>query len=69
MTGVDSRQPGGLGYAELAGLVGPPIRSGLAVGMEVTIFDPGLDPDGRIGAAFATAIVDVPRAGGMADGT
>lgn len=58
MPAVDSRAPDGLSSAELAGLVGPLLRSGLAIGMEVTIFDPELDPDGRIAKGFTTALVD-----------
>ena len=58
MPAVDSRQPGGLGYAELVGLLGPLLSSGLAVGMEVTIFDPELDPTGEIAEGFTTAIVE-----------
>jgi arginase family enzyme len=50
--------PSNLGSAELTELVGPPLGPGLVVGMKVVIFGPDLDPDGRIGAAFATALVD-----------
>lgn len=57
MPAVDSRQPDGLSWAELAGLIGPVLRSPLAIGMEVTIFDPELDPDGRVGARLAAALV------------
>ena len=66
MPAVDSRAAGGLSYAELTGLVGPLLRSGLAVGMEVTIFDPDLDPDGRIAAGFTDALVGA-LANGEAD--
>ena len=33
------------------------MRSGLAVGIEVTIFDPELDPTGEIAERFAGALV------------
>jgi arginase len=57
MPAVDSRQPDGLSYGELVGLLRPLLGSGLAVGMEVTIFDPELDPDGRIAEEFTTALI------------
>ncbi len=66
MPAVDSRQPGGIGYGELVELLRPLLRSGLAVGMEVTIFDPDLDPDGRIAAGFTDALVGA-LANGEAD--
>ena len=58
MPAVDSRQPGGIGYGELVELLRPLLRSGLAVGMELTIFDPELDPTGEISAAFTAAVVE-----------
>lgn len=58
MPAVDSRQPGGLGYAELVELLRSLLRSGLAAGMELTIFDPELDPTGEIAEAFTAAVVE-----------
>jgi arginase len=58
MPAVDSRQPGGLSYSELVELLRVLLRSGLAVGMEVTIFDPELDPTGEIAAGFTDALVE-----------
>ena len=58
MPAVDSRQPGGMDYAELVELLRPLLRSGLAVGMEITIFDPELDPTGEIAEAFTAAVVE-----------
>jgi arginase len=57
MPAVDSRQPGGLSYAELIELLRVLLRSELAVGMQVTIFDPELDPTGGIAEEFTSAIV------------
>lgn len=57
MPAVDSRQPDGLGYAELTEILEMLLSSGTAVGMEITIFDPELDPTGRIAEQFTTAIV------------
>jgi arginase len=47
---VDSPTPGGLGLEELAELVRPLVRHPGAIGLELTIYDPALDPD-RSGAA------------------
>lgn len=57
MPAVDSRQPDGLGYDELGKLLRPLFGSRLAAGLEVTILDPTLDPDGTIVARFADALV------------
>lgn len=43
---VDSRQPGGLSYYELNLILNLLLSSGLAIGMNITILDPGLDEDG-----------------------
>lgn len=69
MPAVDSPQPDGLSYEELFALAGPLLGSDLAVGLEVTIFDPDLDPDGTIARGLVDAMVtlferariDVPR--------
>jgi arginase len=58
MPAVDSRQPGGMRYGELVQLLKPLLRSGLAVGMEITIFDPELDSTGEIAEAFTAAVVE-----------
>ncbi len=57
MPAVDSRQPDGLSYAELVELLRAALSADLAVGMQVTIFDPELDPTGQIAEGFASAIV------------
>ena len=49
--------PGGLTYDELITLLGVLLRSPLAAGMEVTVFDPELDPSGRLASEFTTALV------------
>ena len=53
MPAVDSPQPDGLSYRELRTLLAPLLQSGLALGLEVTIYDPDRDPSGRAGAALA----------------
>jgi arginase len=42
---VDSPEPGGLGFDELAELLTPLVRHPRALGLELTIYDPALDPD------------------------
>jgi arginase len=49
MPAVDSWDPGGLQFAELAVLLGAALASPRCVGMHVTIYDPELDPDRRCG--------------------
>lgn len=58
MPAVDSRQPGGMNYGELVELLGAFLRSGLAVGMEITIFDPEQDSTGEIAEGFTGAVVE-----------
>lgn len=56
MPAVDYRMPGGLGFQELAGLLQGLLRTGLAVGMDVTIFNPSLDEGGSIAKNLASTI-------------
>jgi arginase len=58
MPAVDSRQPDGLSYAELIELLRQFLGSPLAAGMQVTIFDPELDKDGKIAEEFTDALVE-----------
>jgi arginase len=58
MPAVDSPEPGGLDYPELIVLLRALIASDLAVGAELTIFDPDLDQDGHLAAELATAVGD-----------
>jgi arginase len=57
MPAVDSPQPDGLSRNELIEVLKVMLASRLAAGMEVTIFDPELDPDGAIASAFADDLV------------
>jgi arginase len=64
MPAVDSRQDDGLSYAELEDVLGPLLAHPLATGMEVTILDPDLDPQGGYTRAFVevfTGIVNRAR--------
>jgi len=57
MPAVDSPQADGLSYAELAELVTPLLCSDRAMGLELTVFDPDLDPDGTIAAVMVDELV------------
>jgi len=57
MPAVDYRLPGGLGWGEAAILLRRLRRTGRLVGLDVTIFNPTLDPGDGIAAPFAAALV------------
>ena len=65
MPAVDSPEPDGLTHRELVALLRALTASELAVGMQLTIFDPDLDPDGRLAAELTDTVVAGlgPRAG------
>ena len=65
MPAVDSPEPGGLTYQELAALLQALTGSELATGMQLTIFDPDLDPDGHLAAELTDTVVAglAPRVG------
>lgn len=48
MPAVDSLGDAGLNYTEIFEILLPLIKCKKCVGMEITIFDPSLDPDGKI---------------------
>lgn len=56
MPAVDYRMPDGLGWDELAAVLRASLASGRAVGINVTIFNPKLDPKGTIARAFVEAL-------------
>jgi len=55
---VDYLMPGGLDWAELAALVRPLAQSPAMLGLDVTIYNPTLDPDGK----YARQIVELLEA-------
>ncbi|MFE4533567.1 arginase family protein [Streptomyces scopuliridis] len=57
MPAVDSPDAGGLMPDELAVLLRALVRSERCVGLNVTIYDPDLDPDGTAGALLADLVV------------
>jgi arginase len=62
MPAVDSPEPGGPGIAELAALLAPLVSHPRARGMQITIYDPALDPDRscarRLVALLETLLVE-----------
>jgi arginase len=53
---VDSPLPGGLGFDELSDLLTPLVLHPAALGLELTIYDPALDPDRTSAAGLATLL-------------
>jgi arginase len=56
MPAVDYRMPDGLSLDELAKILQVAIASGRAIGLNITIFNPKLDNDGSIAAAFVDVL-------------
>ncbi|MEU3183479.1 arginase family protein [Streptomyces sp. NPDC006923] len=67
MPAVDSPDPGGLLPDELAVLLRILVRSERCVGLNVTIYDPDLDPEGTAGALLTDLIVGAFTGGGTPD--
>lgn len=63
MPAVDSPDPGGLDFAELELLLAALVGSHEAVGIDVCIFDPDLDPAGEHAKALTRSLVDALGAG------
>lgn len=59
MPAVDSPEPLGLDWTDVEDLLTPLVNGNGAVGMQVTIFDPDLDPDGQLAASLADLLVNV----------
>lgn len=56
MPAVDYRMPDGLSWQELETVLHAALRSGRAAGLNITIFNPGLDRDGRIARALVDSL-------------
>lgn len=56
MPAVDYRMPGGMSFEELTEVLQVLIASPKAVGLEVTIFNPNLDPDGTIARSLTQCL-------------
>lgn len=59
MPAVDSPDPGGLDHAQLRALLRPIVAAPKCVGIHIGIFDPDLDPDGRLAAELTDTLVAV----------
>ncbi|MFE0450051.1 arginase family protein [Streptomyces sp. NPDC058914] len=57
MPAVDYRLPGGLAWQELETILHTALSGGGAVGFDVTIFNPRLDPDGAIAARLTECLL------------
>jgi arginase len=58
MPAVDFRLPGGLAPAELQTVIAKAVATGRAVGIEVTIYNPTLDPEGRAGRMLTDLVAN-----------
>jgi arginase len=58
MPAVDYRLPGGLSWEELTTVIRVAVESRRAIGLEVTIYNPKLDPDGSGARGLADVISD-----------
>lgn len=61
MPAVDSPEPGGLELDQIAELLTPLARHPKALGMQLTIYDPALDPDARGATVLATLLQRILR--------
>lgn len=57
MPAVDSPDPGGLDHDQLIALLRPLVQSPKCIGIDISIFDPDLDPDGNLAAELTTTLV------------
>ena len=57
MPAVDSPDPGGIGHLELRALLAGLVGSRRCIGLEVTVFDPDLDPGGFLAAELAETLI------------
>jgi len=58
MPAVDYRMPNGLSWAELVACLKMAISSGRAIGMQVTIYNPKLDPELSAGRSLVDALIE-----------
>ena len=58
MPAVDYRYPGGLSWEELTLVVTSAVATGRALGMDVAIFNPRLDPGGHLAERLVAFLVD-----------
>lgn len=58
MPAVDYRMKGGMNFTELSKLLKILLKSGQAVGMDITIFNPNLDKGGEISHKLVSSVVE-----------
>lgn len=58
MPAVDYRMPNGLSWGELVACLKTAISSGRAIGMQVTIYNPKLDPELSAGRSLVDALIE-----------
>lgn len=58
MPAVDDPHPDGINWDDLTDMLRPLLASQNVVGMQITIYDPDLDPDASLAARLTDAIVD-----------
>ena len=63
MPAVDFRVPGGLSWDDLKRVLRIALDSGKAVGLDVTIYNPRLDSDGKAGQGLANVLAEALRHG------
>jgi arginase len=68
MPAVDSPTPGGPTIEELVDLLVPLVRHPQALGLELTIYDPGLDPDRSCATRLVSLLENVLLGGRSLDG-
>jgi arginase len=68
MPAVDSPEPGGPTIEELVDLLTPLVRHPRALGLELTIYDPGLGPDGSHATRLASLLENVLLGARSVDG-
>lgn len=59
MPAVDSRQNGGLSYQELKRVLIPLMKNKKVIGIEITILDPDLDPNGIYTRPFVSTLIEI----------
>jgi arginase family enzyme len=57
MPAVDAPDPGGIAFPELELLLSNLVESPHCLGVEITVFDPDYDPDGRYASEITSAVV------------
>jgi arginase len=57
MPAVDYRLPDGFSWSDATSILKVALASGRVIGMEITIYNPALDEDGRAGRELTNVVV------------